>query len=212
MTFSFVLNAVTLVMLVLGYTDRTDIGGLAQRFSKNGTLSKSKVLKRTAWGPRIRAAIRVDIESRFGGHLADFSAKPEPIRGPAAELWRRTLLRIPTHFGRLVFLSSLREALTGRYTHLPLNQIVGQEVTDRTLRHSHHEIFSEWLGFSLAQQKADLDEYLVSTGGPFDLASYRDITPGNAHHVERQLYLTDLETLLELVRFERGAAFHAPTA
>ena len=139
-------------------------------------------------------------------------AKPEGTRGPAAELWRKTLSRIPTHFGRLVFLSSLRDALTGRYSHAPLSEIVGREITDRTLCHSHHEIFSEWLGFTLAQQKADLDEYLGTASSPSDMAQYRDIAPATAHLVERQLYLTDLETLLELRRFERGGAYPVPEA
>jgi hypothetical protein len=144
--------------------------------------------------------------------VSDFIAKPEAARGPATDLWRKTLSRIPTHFGRLVFLSSLRDALTGRYSHPPLSQIVGGEITDRTLCHSHHEIFSEWLSFTLAEQKADLDEYLVASDAPLDLAHYRDIAPGTAHQVERQLYLTDLETLLELRRFERGGVYLVPEA
>jgi hypothetical protein len=144
--------------------------------------------------------------------MADFIAKPEPARGPAAELWRKTLSRIPTLFGRLVFLSSLRDVLTGRYAHPPLSQMVGCEIADRTLCHSHHEIFSEWLGFTLAQQKADLDEYLIASQSPLELVPYRDIAPGTAHQVERQLYLTDLETLLELLRFEHRGAYRAPEA
>lgn len=148
----------------------------------------------------------------LGASLADFIAKPEPTGGPAAVLWRKTLSRIPTHFGRLVFLSCLRDASTGQYSHPPLSQMVGREITDRTLRHSHHEIFSEWLGFTLAQQKADLDEYLMASHSALDLAPYRDLAPGTAHQVERQLYLTDLETLLELLRFERGGAYSVPKA
>ena len=127
-------------------------------------------------------------------------------------MWRKTLSRIPTQFGRLVFLSSLRDTLTGLYSHPPLSQIVGGEITDRTLCHSHHEIFSQWLGFTLAQQKADLDEYLMETHAPLELVPYRDIAPGTAHQVERQLYLTDLETLLELLRFEHGGAYSVPEA
>ena len=148
----------------------------------------------------------------LGDFLADFIAKPEPAGGPAAELWKKTLSRIPTHFGRLVFLASLRDTLTGQYSHPPLSQIVGREITDRTLCHSHHEIFSEWLGFSLAIQKADLDEYLKESHSPLELVPYRDIAPGTAHQVERQLYLTDLETLLELLRFEQGGAYFSPEA
>jgi hypothetical protein len=148
----------------------------------------------------------------LGGRLEGFFAKPEPARGPAAELWWKTLSRIPTHFGRLVFLSSLRDALTGHYAHAPLSQIVGREITDRTLCHSHYEIFSTWLGFTLAQQKADLDEYLMAFQAPLDPVAYRDIVPVTAHQVERQLYLADLETLLDLLRFERGGACSVPEA
>ena len=144
--------------------------------------------------------------------MSDFSARPEATRGPAAELWRKTLSRIPTQFGRLVFLSSLRDPLTGRYSHPPLSQIVGGEITDRTLCHSHHQVFSQWLGFTLAQQKADLDEYLVASRSPLDLVPYRDIVPATAHQVERQLYLADLETLLELLRLEHVAPYSAPEA
>jgi hypothetical protein len=111
-----------------------------------------------------------------------------------------------------VFLSGLRDPLTGSYAHPPLSQIVGREITDRTLNQSHHEVFSEWLSCSLARQKADLDEYLTGTRAPFDVARYRDLVPTAAHQVERQLYLTDLETLLELLRFEHGGAYSAPEA
>lgn len=127
-------------------------------------------------------------------------------------MWRKTLARVPTHFGRLVFLSSLRHSLTGRYVHPPLSQIVGGDITDRTLCHSHYQVFSEWLGFTLAEQKADLQQYLKASSAPLELASYRDIVPPTAHQVERQLYLADLETLLELLRFERDAPYSAPEA
>jgi hypothetical protein len=90
--------------------------------------------------------------------------------------------------------------------------MLGYEITERTLRHSHHEIFSEWLGFTLAEQKSDLDDYLSSTQSRLEMLPYRDIVPASAHQVERQLYLTDLETLLELLRFEHRGAFAVPEA
>ena len=89
---------------------------------------------------------------------------------------------------------------------------MGREITDRTLCHSHYEIFSERLRFTLAQQKADLDEYLMASHSPLDLVPYRHIVPATAHQVERRLYLTDLETLLELLRFEHGGAYSVPEA
>jgi len=139
-------------------------------------------------------------------YLADFAAKTESTQGPAADLWRKTLSRIPNHFGRLVFVASLRDGQTGRYEHMPLADTVGREITNRTLCHSHHEIFSEWLNFTLSEQKADLDDYLTSSQSPLETLPYRELAPAAAHQVERQLYLTDLETLLELLRFEQGGA------
>ncbi len=144
--------------------------------------------------------------------LSDFMAKPGSTGGPALDLWRRTLSRIPTLFGRLVFLASLRDRLTGRYAHGPLVEIVGREITDRTLSHSHHQIFTEWLSFSLSDQKADLDDYLTSSQCALEALPYRELPPSTAHQVEKQLYLTDLETLLELLRYERGGVFSIPEA
>jgi len=43
-----------------------------------------------------------------------------------------------------------------------------------------------------------LSEFL---GGPRFALAYRNLAPPTAREVERQLYITDLETLLELLRF-----------
>ena len=144
--------------------------------------------------------------------MAEYFANTESMRTPAAMIWRKTLSQVPTVFGRLAFLASLRNTATGRYSHEELVRILGPEATDRALCNSHHQVFSEWLKFSLAEQKADLDDYL-STGGRSRAAfHYRHLVPPTARDVERQLYLTDLETLLELLKFEHGDAFSIPGA
>jgi hypothetical protein len=121
-------------------------------------------------------------------------------------------MQIPTHFGRLAYLASLRDSTTGRYAHEGLVRLLGPEDADRTLCHSHHQVFSEWLGFSLAEQKSDLDEYLNAVGSPRYALHYHNLVPPTARAVERQLYLTDLETLLELLKYEHGGAFSIPGA
>ena len=77
-------------------------------------------------------------------------------RSAAADLWRNTLSQIPTTFGRLIYLASLRDQNTGSYQHHGLAQLFGAEETDQTLRQSHLLTFSEWLCFNLEQQKYDL--------------------------------------------------------
>src|SRR5438477_5861442 len=81
-------------------------------------------------------------------------------RSAASDLWRHTLSQIPTTFGRLVFLSNLRDPNTGVYAHYGFAQRVGAETADAALRESHWQCFSEWLSFSLEGKKADLDLYL----------------------------------------------------
>jgi hypothetical protein len=129
------------------------------------------------------------------------------------ELWQKTLLEISTVFGRLVYLASLRDAATNRYAHASLSALLAPEEVDRTLCHSHHQIFSQWIGFSLSEQKADLDLYIRDAGGgKYLLQQYGCLIPPTAREVERQLYLTDLETLVELLRYGAGGAYAAPGA
>lgn len=120
-------------------------------------------------------------------------------------MWRKILSRISTHFGRLVFLASLRDSATGRYCHSDLLRMMGSEAADRALCRSHHQVFAEWLGFSLAEQKSDLDEYLREPGNSRYTMHYRDLVPATARDVERRLYLTDLETLMGLLEVEHAA-------
>lgn len=127
-------------------------------------------------------------------------------------MWRTTLSQVPTVFGRLAFLASLRDPATGRYTHESLLRTLGPEDTDRTLCNNHHQVFSEWLRYSLSEQKEDLDDYLRTGGSSRVALDYYHLVPPTARDVERQLYITDLETLLELLKYEHGDAFAIPEA
>jgi hypothetical protein len=145
--------------------------------------------------------------------------KPKLERGAGADLWRNTLSRIPSIFGRLVYLSSLRDPNTGRYEHHGLAQIFGQQEANLTLRRSHIDTFSTWLCFSLEEQKRDLEDYLAEAGDKRTilanwsrLAPYRNFVPAEAREVERHLYSTDLETVLELFRNEYGVSAPDPNA
>ena len=133
-------------------------------------------------------------------------------RGAVPDVWRRTLSRIETIFGRLVYLAGLRENNTGRYEHHGLALIFGEDDADRALRESHEITFAEWLSFGLEQQKADLDLYLAQLTARrrrtietwLRLRPYRNLIPARAGDPERSLYLSDFETLLELLKSEYG--------
>lgn len=124
----------------------------------------------------------------------------------------RKLARISGAFARLGYLASLRNSATGQYFEESLAKLVGQKAADRTLCNCHHQAFSEWLGFSLELQKSDLDECLAPLTEPVNVLQYIHLVPPTAREVERQLYLTDLETLLELLNSEYGGTFSIPGA
>ena len=145
------------------------------------------------------------IESRFRTALE---------RGAKPDLWRNTLAQIPSVFGRLVYLTSLRDPNSGRYEHAGLSLIFGDRDADTALRASHCETFFEWLNFDLEQQKADLDLYLA---GLLDtrrtiienwarLSPYRTLMPATVEPNAANLYLTDFTALLRLMMNEYGVS------
>ena len=141
-------------------------------------------------------------------------------RSAAPDLWGNTLSQIPTVFGRLVYLASLRNSNNGNYEHHGLGLVFGEDEANRALKDSHAAVFAEWLAFNLEQQKADLDLYLA---GLFEnkrvvidtwvrLAPYKNLVPASVRGVERRLYITDLEALLELLKNVHAVAAPDPDA
>src|SRR4051794_25976117 len=130
-------------------------------------------------------------------------------RNAPAELWRRTLDQIPSVFGRLVYLSSLRTP-SGTYEHYGFAERFGAEAAQTALLNSHERSFQEWLSFTLEPQKAGVDLYLSHiiadrrnlTEAWIRWAHYKTVAPATARESERQLFQSDFEILLELLRKE----------
>jgi hypothetical protein len=150
------------------------------------------------------------------------ASRPRQVleRGAASDLWRHTLSQVPSVFGRLVYLSGLRESNSGRYEHHGLALVFGERESDRALKESHKTAMEEWLNYGLEEQKADLDLYL--SGLTVDKRTvleswlrttpYRNLTPATIKGPARKLFLVDLETLLALLRNELGVAADDPNA
>lgn len=141
-------------------------------------------------------------------------------RGAVADIWRNTLSQIPSVFGKLVYLASLRNVNSGHYEHHGLALLFGEEEAHRALKKSHSKAFEEWLSFNIEQQKADLDLYLAGLledkrtviATWLKVAPYHTLVPTNVRGVERKLYVSDLTALIELLRNAYAAGAPDPDA
>jgi hypothetical protein len=137
-------------------------------------------------------------------------AKPKGIleRSAADDLWKHTLSRIPAVFGKLAYLASLRDTNSGAYRHHGLTSLFGREESVRALRESHEQAFLEWIGFPLAEKSRDLEQYFAGLEESRETVVehwlrsriYATYAPGSARTMERELFLSDLEALLQTIR------------
>ena len=158
--------------------------------------------------------------------ISDVCMRGEKVAGVAfdrsasSDLWRNTISQIPSVFGRLVYLASLRNPNSGSYEHHGLALVFGEDEASKALKNSHTAVFVEWLSFNLEQQKADLDLYIsdlfedkrVVVETWIRLAPYRNLLPASVRSVERRLYLADFGALLELFKGAYGVVVPDPDA
>ena len=146
--------------------------------------------------------------------------KPKAVleRSAINDLWKNTLSRIGTVYGRLTYLASLRDPNSGAYKHHGLSAVFGREESGRALRESHENAFVEWLRLSLAEKYDDLRQYLAPLEDPWDVVVehwlrsgvFRTIAPSAARPVETELFCHDLEALLETFRHSARAGGSGP--
>jgi hypothetical protein len=76
----------------------------------------------------------------------------------------QTLAAIPSDFGRLYYVSSLKDSDSGRYEHEGLMSLYPENAVQAALSHCHEELFSRILESPLSKQAQDLRECLETAG------------------------------------------------
>jgi len=125
-----------------------------------------------------------------------------------------TLAAIPNTFGRLIYITSLRDLSSGTYEHAGLAALYSQDAIQESLECCHHEIFQKILETPLSVQADDLRECLRGMPGSFEstvshwrqLESYRILPPGNAPDYLKELFFSNLRALLEILEAECSRA------
>jgi len=133
------------------------------------------------------------------------------------KLKERTRSSIPLLFARIVYLASLRDYNTNRYTHAGWEFELTEEGADQALCEFHREEFQQLAHLPVAELAKELQAYFESLQEPSrgvlsvwnELESFRALVPLGCHPVDRQLFLSSVRATLGVLG-AGGVPFRLP--
>lgn len=119
----------------------------------------------------------------------------------------RTLAAIPSDFGRLCYISSLRHSATRRYEHDGLLRLYSESSVQEALSNCHEEMFSRILETPLREQAHDLRRCMAAAGHTVeDLSrtcrtdpSFRTMCPDGLPDYLHELFCSNMGALLAII-------------
>jgi hypothetical protein len=129
------------------------------------------------------------------------------------DLTLSTLAPIPTTFGRLAYLASLRDLSTNLYDHPGLSAYYPSDAVRQALEQCHEELFERILETPLTLQEEDLRQHLSSTPGGLRTAvvnwlrleAYRTLLPAESPDYLKELFCSNVRAILEILAAEFAA-------
>jgi hypothetical protein len=118
----------------------------------------------------------------------------------------RTLAAISSDFGRLYYVSSLKDSSSGRYEHDGLASLYPQGAVQAALSHCHEELFSKILETPLREQEGDLRLCFDAAGDKFwdvveswrENGYFREMCPEGMPDYLDELFCSNLAALLAI--------------
>jgi hypothetical protein len=123
----------------------------------------------------------------------------------------QTLAAISSDFGRLYYVSSLKNSGSGRYEHDGLRTLYSDEAVQAALSHCHEELFSRILESPLRDQERDLKSCLGSAGEHYwevvenwqESRHFQDMCPEGVPDYLHDLFCSNLGALLAVFTSKR---------
>jgi hypothetical protein len=118
----------------------------------------------------------------------------------------QTLAAIASDFGRLYYVSSLKDSDSGRYEHDGLNSLYSETAVQAALSHCHEELFSRILETPLREQERDLGACLGTAGDQYwdvieswsENRHFKDMCPDGLPDYLKDLFCSNMVALLAL--------------
>jgi len=118
----------------------------------------------------------------------------------------QTLAAISSVFGRLYYVSSLKDSNSGRYEHDGLTSLYPESAVQTALSHCHEELFSRILETPLRDQERDLHACLGSAGDQYwnvvgswrENRYFQDMCPEGMPDYLRDLFCSNMAALLAI--------------
>ena len=116
----------------------------------------------------------------------------------------QTLAAISSVFGRLYYVSSLKDSDSGRYEHDGLTSLYPENAVQAALSHCHEELFSRILETPLREQERDLRACLGSAGDQYwdvieswrENRSFQNMCPEGLPNYLHDLFCSNMGALL----------------
>lgn len=121
-----------------------------------------------------------------------------------------TLAAIPSLYGRLAYLASLRDLSSGHYHHEGLAALYPDGAIQAALKLCHEQVFERILETPLSRQEMDLRDCLTGMEGGLpgavdhwqSMETYRILLPENPAGYLKDLFCSNLRALLAILRTE----------
>jgi len=123
------------------------------------------------------------------------------------------LAAIPSEFGRLADVATLRDVTSGHYHHPALEEVYPESAVHQALLYCHEELFEKVVGTPLHLQEWDLRTHFARMDAPvaeiafrwLEIEHFRSFVPiGTASHL-RDLFLSNTRAVLGRLAHEQTA-------